>query len=81
MNNEITQKLISSLPESLIIQDDKLSSREMEVLCLIAKGYRNKEVARKLFLSISTVKSHIHHIYEKLHVSSRIEAVNKMRIS
>ena len=55
-----------------------LSERELEVLDLLAGGYRNKEVADKLNISMSTVKSHIYNIYQKLHVTSKIEAFNKL---
>jgi two-component system, NarL family, response regulator LiaR len=55
-----------------------LSEREKEVIDLLADGFRNKEIADKLFISLSTVKSHIYNIYEKLHVSSRVEALNKI---
>lgn len=57
---------------------ENLTKREKELLDLLAKGYRYKEIAEKLFISFETVRTHIHHIYEKLHVQSRTEAVNKM---
>jgi DNA-binding NarL/FixJ family response regulator len=59
---------------------EKLSAREQEILTYLSKGYRYKEVAGKLFISIETVRKHIHNIYEKLQVNSRIEAVNKTRL-
>lgn len=55
-----------------------LSKRELEILELMSAGYRNKEIADKLFISNHTVRSHIYNIYEKLHVQSRIEAINKI---
>lgn len=55
-----------------------LTKREQEMLDLLAKGYRYKEIADKLFISFETVRTHIHNIYEKLHVQSRTEAVNKV---
>ncbi len=57
--------------------EDLLTSREKEVLQLLSRGKFYKEIAAELFISIETVKSHCHNIYEKLHVSSRTEAVNK----
>ncbi|HNS16275.1 MAG TPA: response regulator transcription factor [Bacteroidales bacterium] len=57
---------------------DKLTKREHEMLELLAKGYRYKEIADQLFISFETVRTHIHHIYEKLQVQSRTEAVNKL---
>jgi len=52
-----------------------LSKREMEVLQLITLGHANKEIARNFGIAISTVKNHIHNIFEKLGVSSRQEAI------
>jgi DNA-binding NarL/FixJ family response regulator len=50
-----------------------LTARELEIMRMLASGLRNKEIAEKLAISIGTVKIHLHHIYEKLHVSSRLE--------
>ncbi len=55
----------------------KLSNREAEILDLLAKGFRYKEIADKLGISFDTVRSHLRNIYDKLHVSSRTEAVVK----
>lgn len=55
----------------------ELSRREQEVLELLSKGFRYKEIADKLFLSIDTVRTHIRNIYEKLQVNSRVEALKK----
>jgi DNA-binding NarL/FixJ family response regulator len=55
----------------------KLTPREKEVLGLLAKGFLYKEIADQLGISFSTVKLHIHAIYEKLHVQSRTEATVK----
>jgi two-component system response regulator NreC len=52
-----------------------LSDREVEVLQLLADGMSNKEIASKLFISTQTVKTHIAHIFDKLGVSDRTEAV------
>ncbi len=56
---------------------DTLSDRELMVLNLIARGLSNQEVARTLVVSISTVKTHLNSIYEKLHVHTRLQAVNR----
>ena len=56
---------------------EKLSKREEEILELLSKGYRYKEIADSLNISFDTVRSHLRNIYEKLHVSSRTEAVVK----
>lgn len=59
--------------------DDALSSREAEVLGLVADGLSNRDIARALFLSEATVKSHLVHIFAKLQVSSRTAAVASAR--
>jgi DNA-binding NarL/FixJ family response regulator len=56
-----------------------LTERELEILRLIAKGYKYKEVADQLFISLHTVKKHISNIFEKLQVNNRIEALNKSK--
>jgi DNA-binding NarL/FixJ family response regulator len=58
-------------------QIDELTSREREVLSLLAKGYYYKEIAVRLSVSVSTVRAHLHAVYRKLHVQSRTEAVLK----
>jgi len=54
-----------------------LTEREHEILSHLAKGYRYKEIADALFISVETVRTHLRNIYEKLHVRSRTEAVLK----
>ena len=80
MSSQIARKVVNYLQHVLPDDDGmaSLSDREREVIDLLASGYRNKEIAEKLFISLSTVKSHIYKIYEKLHVSSRVEALNKI---
>lgn len=58
---------------------DPLSERELEVLGLIATGSSNQDIARKLFITVSTVKSHTNHIFGKLGAKSRTEAVARAR--
>ena len=53
----------------------ELSDRELEVLKLIAKGYSNEEIAKELFVSMATVKTHITHILMKLDLRDRVQAV------
>jgi two-component system, NarL family, nitrate/nitrite response regulator NarL len=50
-----------------------LSDREMEVVQLVAQGFQNKEIGKKLFISKQTVKNHMHNIFDKLGVSDRLE--------
>jgi LuxR family maltose regulon positive regulatory protein len=54
---------------------DPLSERELEVLRLIAAGFSNQQIAQQLVIAVSTVKSHINHIYGKLSVKNRTQAV------
>jgi LuxR family transcriptional regulator, maltose regulon positive regulatory protein len=58
---------------------EPLSEREMEVLALIAAGNSNEEIASKLFVSVSTVKTHINNLYRKLGTRSRTQAVARAR--
>ncbi len=60
-----------------IIEEVQLTTREQEILQIIAKGMSNREVAGVLGLSRSTVRTHLEHIYEKLDVSNRTEAVTE----
>jgi ATP/maltotriose-dependent transcriptional regulator MalT len=59
--------------------DDPLSERELEVLNLLASGRTNSEVARDLFVSVGTVKSHTGNIYRKLGAKNRAEALTRAR--
>jgi LuxR family maltose regulon positive regulatory protein len=58
---------------------EPLSQRELEVLSLIAVGFTNAEIAQKLFIAVGTVKRHVNHIYGKLDVGSRTQAIAKAR--
>jgi DNA-binding NarL/FixJ family response regulator len=57
----------------------QLSMREEEVLKLVSKGYTDKEIADKIFVSVNTVKTHLRRIYEKLQVKNRAEAAMKLK--
>ncbi len=58
-------------------QSYELSEREKEILKELVNGLDNRMIAEKLFISYETVRNHVKHIYEKLHVSSRTQAVTK----
>lgn len=64
---------------SKAIQALGISQREIEVLELLAAGNSNQEIASQLFVSISTVKTHLIHLYQKLEVARRTQAIQKAR--
>lgn len=79
MSSSIARKVIESfLPKKNASEEYNLTAREREILDWLAKGHRYKEIAARLFISTETVRKHIHNIYEKLHVQSRTEALNKV---
>lgn len=77
MTSEIARRVVESFRQKGRQRDESvvLTAREEETLVWLTKGYSNKEIADKLNLSIETVRSHLKHIYEKMHVRSRAEAV------
>jgi len=66
-------------PPEVSTTTDRLSERELDVLRLLAMGHTNRQIAEQLVISISTVKSHVHHISAKLYASNRTEAVANAR--
>jgi len=79
MTSHIARKVVASFQQitNPINECEKLSLREQEVLDYLAQGFLYREIAEKLKLSYATVHTHVRHIYEKLHVRSRTEAVTK----
>ena len=81
MSANIARKLVKAFqhPSPKAPSGDlaSLSMRETEILHLLAQGLLYKEIADQLAISTSTVRQHIHRIYEKLHVQNRTEALNK----
>ncbi len=65
--------------DTSVVTQLELSKRELEILNLLAQGHSNQEIAAKLFISLSTVKTHIQNLFEKLEVKRRIQAVEKAR--
>ncbi len=79
MSMQIARKVVAHFqqikrPSSEV---EKLTKREQEILALLAKGYLYKEIADHLGITLSTVRAHLHTVYEKLHVQSRTQAVVK----
>jgi len=80
MSSSIARKIVQSFQgfnSNTAAEPDKLSSREREVLELVARGYRSKEIAKSLHIRLTTVNTHISRIFEKLHVCSRSQAIAK----
>jgi DNA-binding NarL/FixJ family response regulator len=78
MTDQIARKVIESFHQTKPgPAQDKLTAREEEILDYLAQGYVTKEIADKLAISAATVRFHLKHIYDKLHVRSRVEAVIK----
>ncbi|MEJ5262214.1 MAG: response regulator transcription factor [Ignavibacterium sp.] len=81
MSSGIARQVINAFKETKVknstAEDYKLSSREIEVLNLLADGYNYQEIAESMFISVDTVRHHIRNIYKKLHVHSQSEAVAK----
>lgn len=80
MSSQIARKVVAAFQEKNTQSSgvlDALSNREHEILELLAKGMLYKEISTKLGIAQETVRKHVYHIYEKLHVTNRVEAVNK----
>jgi DNA-binding NarL/FixJ family response regulator len=79
MSNSIARKVVASFQEANRVGEPQylLSPREQSVLDCLAKGLAYKQIADQLDISINTIRTHLRHIYEKLHVQSRTEAVAK----
>jgi DNA-binding NarL/FixJ family response regulator len=83
MSREIARKVIASFREPLkaAAEVEELSPREHEILELLAQGFPNKEIAHRVGINDGTVRWHLRHVYDKLHVRSRTEAALKFRSS
>lgn len=80
MTGIIARKIVQTfqIEKEISGKQSILSKRENEILTYLAKGYRYKEIAEELFISVETVRTHIRNIYEKLQVRSRTEALLKI---
>lgn len=82
MSSQIARKVVAAfqLKNKTTAETEELemlTNREKEILELLSKGLMYKEIAAQIFLSPETVRKHVYHIYEKLHVTNRVAAVNK----
>ena len=77
MNPEIAKKLVMRF-QTFSDNEYNLTPKEQRILELMSKGYLYKEIAGELNNTVNTIKQHIRHIYEKLHVQNKAEAINKM---
>jgi DNA-binding NarL/FixJ family response regulator len=83
MSSQIARKVVAAFQNKTLVQttDDQplrdLSKRELEILESLSKGMTYREIAEEHSISQETVRKHVYHIYEKLHVNNRVEAVNK----
>jgi DNA-binding NarL/FixJ family response regulator len=79
MSDRIARKVVQAFQQmgKSSRETENLTQRESEVLSYVAKGFQDKEIAEKFFLSSETVRTHLRNIYKKLHVRSRTEATLK----
>jgi len=80
MSSQIARKVVTTFRDEPTFDKPvvQLSPREAEVLRFLAKGLRSKEIAKALEVSVGTINTYVRHIYEKLHVRSRAEAVARL---
>jgi DNA-binding NarL/FixJ family response regulator len=79
MTSEIARMVVEAFQKKPLstAASDSLTARESEILALLSEGLSNKEIALRVEISYDTVRAHLRHIYEKLHVRGRTEAVKK----
>jgi DNA-binding NarL/FixJ family response regulator len=87
MSSQIAIKIVKAMQNSQVFEHaelnpakkslSQLSTRENEILQLLANGMLYKEISAHLQISSETVRKHVYHIYDKLHVNNRVEAINK----
>src|SRR5438093_9761864 len=77
MTGEIARMVVEAFQRkpASVATTDELTTRESEILALLSEGLSNKEIADRVDISYDTVRAHLRHIYEKLHVRGRTEAV------
>ncbi|MFT3980334.1 MAG: response regulator transcription factor [Ferruginibacter sp.] len=80
MSSQIARKVVTAFQPKPVMAEglgELLTRRELEILEMLASGLVYKEIADKLCISAETVRKHVYNVYGKLHVSNRVEAVNK----
>ena len=82
MAHPLAQKSLGHLlnrfqPQQTAGNPSVLTQRQIEVLKLVSMGYKRREIAEKLFVSVDTIGTHILHIYKKLRVNTNVEAIKK----
>ena len=81
MSSQIARKVVTTFQSKPAMAaeglTELLTKRELEILEMLANGLVYKEISDKLFISSETVRKHVYNVYNKLHVSNRVEAVNK----
>ncbi len=82
MSSQIASKVVAAFQNKSVATStgsllEVLSKRENSILEMLSTGLLYKEISEKLTISTETVRKHVYHIYEKLHVTNRVEAVNK----
>jgi DNA-binding NarL/FixJ family response regulator len=76
ISSQIARRVIETFHSPVRVADPtaELTPREREILELLVRGYRYREIGDRLFISLDTVRTHVRHIYEKMQVRSRAEA-------
>lgn len=81
MSSQIARKVVTTFQSKPAVAAEGLvellTKRELEILEMLASGLVYKEISEKLYISSETVRKHVYNVYNKLHVSNRVEAVNK----
>ncbi|MBC7933999.1 MAG: response regulator transcription factor [Rhizobacter sp.] len=81
MSSQIARKVVTTFQSKPTVAAEGLvellTKRELEILEMLASGLVYKEISEKLYISSETVRKHVYNVYNKLHVSNRVEAVNK----
>lgn len=77
MTGSIARKVVASFSMKPLENGERLTEREQQVLALLSEGLKAKEIAAKLFIGITTVRSHIRGIYEKLQVQNRVDMLRR----